>query len=306
VFCWLAVAAGLLILLAALPLTAALLPFLMLSTVWFLGKWKASDNGYSGNLETMIWLYLTNGTVSAASVVIAESILSYGFAILVFQSQVQEYLDEWTRQDTSRLGETKPYDIGNDETRKRMASQSQYYLFLALISQVAVALVEEGLKYGSLLLVRRFHAVVHEPEYVPYAMASALGFSTVENLAFIYLACQVETGWQLALSVSERVVGALGHTMMSCLLAIKVIRRDLRGDRLNLWHVIRLPVLLHGIFDFVLFCISAANGNIGWVHPKTGISLVLVVTLALGMPFASLGAVRHEIRKYNIRIAFEL
>jgi RsiW-degrading membrane proteinase PrsW (M82 family) len=68
-----------------------------------------------------------------------------------------------------------------------MASQWQYYVFLALISYVAVALVEEGLKYGSLLLIRRFRAVVHKSEYVTYAMASALGFSTVENLAFIEL-----------------------------------------------------------------------------------------------------------------------
>ena len=73
-----------------------------------------------------------------------------------------------------------------------------------------------------------------------------------------------------------------------------------------LWQVLRRPVLFHGTFDFVLFCISTTNGDIGWVHPKTGTRLVLVLKLALGMPFAILGAARHNIRKHNIRISFDL
>lgn len=165
-------------------------------------------------------------------------------------------------------------------------------------------------KYCSLVFVhrrrRRFYAVPppHASEYITYAMASALGFSTLENIAFIYQTCQSESGWQfIALTVFERVgTGASLHAMTACLLAIKIVRRDLRGEQhtTNLWHVLQLPVLLHGTFNFALFCIrSAANGHIGWV-PRNGISFVAVLALAVGVPVVTLMAWRAEIRKYRI------
>jgi hypothetical protein len=49
----------------------------------------------------MIYLYLVNDTVGVMAVVVVQSILSYGFAILLFQRQMQTYLDEWARQDST-------------------------------------------------------------------------------------------------------------------------------------------------------------------------------------------------------------
>lgn len=49
----------------------------------------------------MIYLYLVNDTVGVMAVVVIQSILSYGFAILLFQCQMQTYLDEWARQDST-------------------------------------------------------------------------------------------------------------------------------------------------------------------------------------------------------------
>ena len=301
--CWLALPAALVALMAVSPLAAALLPILALPTVWLFWKWKASDSGKTAELGTMVWLYFGTGTAGTFAVVVIESVLSYGFAILLFQFQTQTYLDEWSRQETDRRNHIDAYGTEHEDARKRMTARWQYLLFLVLTSYVAIAMVEEGLKYCSLLIVRRYRAVVHESDYITYAMTSALGFGTLENLTFIYQASQVESGGQLALSVFERVaLGAPGHAMTSCLLAINVVRRDLRGEPMNLWHVMRLPVLLHGTFDFVLFYISAANGNIGWVHPRDGISLMLVLTFAMGMSLATWVILRHQIRKYSIRL----
>jgi RsiW-degrading membrane proteinase PrsW (M82 family) len=301
--CWLALPVALATLLAVSPLTAALLPILIMPTAWLLWEWNAWDRGKSADLETMIWLYLINGTVGFIAVVVIESILSYGFAILLFQSQMQTYLDEWGRQETNTSGTIHINDIANESIRKDLASRWQYLLFLALTSFVTAGMVEEGLKYCSLVYIRRYRTVVHESEYITYAMASALGLSTLENIGFIYQACQVESASQLALTLFERVaLGAPGHAMTSCLLAINVIRRDLRGERLNLLEMMHLPLFLHGSFNFALLTISAANGNIGWVHPTGGISLVLAMLLAIGMPLTTFLTIRYKSRKHNIRL----
>ena len=90
--------------------------------------------------------------------------------------------------------------------------------------------------------------------------------------------------------------------MTACLLAIRIVRRDLRGEQhtMNLWHVLQLPVLLHGTFNLALFCIIAANGHIGWVHPRNGISFVAVFALAVRVPVVTFIALRAEMRKYRI------
>lgn len=84
------------------------------------------------------------------------------------------------------------------------------------------------------MYIRRSRAVVAESGYITYPVVSALGLSTIEKIAFIYQASKVERGSQLALTVFERVaVGATEHAMMSYLLAINVIRRDLSRERLK-------------------------------------------------------------------------
>jgi hypothetical protein len=146
----------------------------------------------SADPETMIWLYLGNGTVGVMAVVVTQSILSYGFAILLFQSQLQTYLDGWARQDsTNSLERIHANDIPDEGVREDVASRWQYLVFLALTSFVTVGISEEGLGYCSLVYIRRSRAVVAESGYITYAVASALGLSTIENIAFIYEASQV-------------------------------------------------------------------------------------------------------------------
>ncbi len=253
--------------------------------------------------ETIICSYLGAGTVGMVVVLALESVLSYGFAILLFGSETKTYLDEWNLQNEDRAGAIDGYSTQHKDIRKHMVSRWQYVLFLVLGSYIAVAMVEEGVKYCSLMAVRRFRAVTSEADYVTYAMASALGMGTVESVAFIYQACQSESGPKIAIFVFQRAfLGAPGHAMTSCLLAINVIRRDLRGESMSLWQVMRLPVFLHGTFDFVLFYISAVDGNLGWVPPENGISLILVLMLAIGMPLVTLFILRHQTRRYGIRL----
>ncbi len=147
----------------------------------------------------------------------------------------------------------------------------------------------------------------NEVAYIAYAIASALGFSTLENIGFIYQACQVESASRLAITVCERVaIGAPLHSGSGILLAVNVIRRDLRHEPLNLWQVMQLPILLHGTFNFFLFSLSAANGNIGWVHPTSRISVVLCYTFTIVMLVTVYLLVRDQIRKHHIPLRRQL
>jgi hypothetical protein len=113
---------------------------------------------------------------------------------------------------------------------------------------------------------------------------------------------QAKWGSRLALTLEEGVaVGATAHATTSYLLAINVLRRDLRRERLMLWEMMCLPMFLHGTFDFALLSISALNVNIGWIHPTEGISLILTMALAIGMPLTTLVIRRYKTRKHYIR-----
>jgi hypothetical protein len=68
-----------------------------------------------------------------------------------------------------------------------------------------------------------------------------------------------------------------------------------------LWEMMCLPMFLHGTFDFALLSISALNVNIGWIHPTEGISLILTMALAIGMPLTTLVIRRYKTRKHYIR-----
>lgn len=303
ILCALTLLATLVILLILSPLTAALFPILLLPTVWLFWSLNTSDGAPSVDPETMICSYLGAGTVGMVVVLALESVLSYGFAILLFGSETQTYLNEWNLQNEHHADAIDTFSIEHRDVRKNMVSRWQYVLFLVLGSYIAVAMVEEGVKYFSLMAVRRFRAVTSEADYVTYAMASALGMGTVESVAFIYQACQSESGPKIAIFVFQRAfLGAPGHAMTSCLLAINVIRRDLRGESMSLWQVMRLPVFLHGTFDFILFYISAVDGNLGWVPPENGISLILVLMLTIGMPLVTLFILRHQTQRYGIRL----
>jgi len=299
--CCLAVPAIILTLLIMSPLCAALLPILALPTVWLMWQWHASDRDKAGDLETMIWIYVISGTAGTLVVLLMQAIFSYLFAILLFQSQLPMYLKEWEEQQNTHLDNLQFNDASNERLGENLSYQWQYFLFLALTCYVTVAMTEEGLKYYSLVYVRRYHAAVHERAYIAYAIVSALGFSTFENIGFTYQACRVESASRLAITVCERVaIGAPLHLGSGILLAVNVIRRDLRHEPLDLWQVMQVPILLHGTFDFGLLALSAANGNVGWVHPTSGISVVLGYTFTIAMLVTVYLLVRDQLRKHHV------
>jgi RsiW-degrading membrane proteinase PrsW (M82 family) len=260
------------------PTTAMLLPVLAFPTLWV---WKR--NGASTRLEqtdptTVVCTYLFTGTVGMVLAMVAQATLAYVFALVIFRADADKYLTEFL------TSHREVDDIQHHETRRAMTRQWPYWMFLPVFCFLAAGLVEEGLKYCVLLGARRFGKIHTKHNYVVVAGAAALGFATVENLAFVYASTQSDESLaSLTLTVLERLaVGISGHMMTAALVAVDVVARDLKKEPKTWWQILWLPVLFHGGLDFALLALSAYEGNIGWVHPKGPSTVSLALAVVVG------------------------
>ncbi|KEY79850.1 integral membrane protein [Aspergillus fumigatus] len=187
--------------------------------------------------------------------------------------------------------------------RAELASSWQNWVFNGTLTYVAAGLVEEFLKYIPVMFARRRDAKKKQRRdraYIDYVLASALGFSVVENIGFIYSACVGgQESWpKLLLTLMERVVvGQLGHLSVACLTALRATRRDYHGDSLGLWGVIGPAVLFHGTYNFALMSVSVMEGNVGWIHPNGLRNTALALGLVSGMIGLAVRKAKQEWRK---------
>ena len=260
------------------PVTAAVLPITLSPTAWLLRRWGKLDPQKRGHLETLIWIYTLTGTVGVVGVMALQAATVYLSTKVIFGEQADAYMTEFLR---------KAVDLtADDKLRRRdMALSWRYLAFLGVSTFVVAGLLEESLKYLSLVWARRSkRPITHEAQYLQYAIAAGLGFSTIEMIAFVAAESKSKSLPMLALTVLERVaLGTPGHVLNACLISIYAIRRDIRREALSFWQVVGPSVFYHGVFDFVLFAISASNGNIGWVHPTDFRSLAIGVPMILGI-----------------------
>ena len=165
--------------------------------------------------------------------------------------------------------------LSTDELARRayLAASWRNWVFIGVLSFFGASLVEESLKYVSIVYARRRGKAEGRKRgdraYVDYAVAGALGFGVVEAIGFIYAAVEPggETGSRLVLTLFERLGGSFGHFLVAALMALRAIRRDYYGDPMSLWAVVCPSVALHGTYDFVALGASALEGNVGWIHP---------------------------------------
>jgi RsiW-degrading membrane proteinase PrsW (M82 family) len=112
-----------------------------------------------------------------------------------------------------------------------------------------VGLLEELAKFLPLLIMVRYTKEVNEPyDFLKYAMCSALGFATLENMLYFN-----EHGAPI---IDKRAyISVVGHLAFTCCAAYGYIRQHYlhRGFfALNFFLFGGLGVLLHGLFDFSL------------------------------------------------------
>jgi RsiW-degrading membrane proteinase PrsW (M82 family) len=208
-----------------------------------------------------------------------------------------EFWTEFSRTTVAGLTEAQLH------RRAELASSWQNWVFNGVLTYLAAGLVEEVLKYLPVMFARRRDVKKKQRRdraYIDYVLAGALGFSVVENIGFIYAACEGgQESWpKLLLTFVERVVlGQLGHLSVACLTALRATRRDYYGDPLGFWGVVGPAVLFHGTYNFAVMSASALEGNVGWIHPNGVRNSVLVLGLVSEMIGLAVQKVRHEWRK---------
>lgn len=112
-----------------------------------------------------------------------------------------------------------------------------------------VGLMEELTKFLPLLVMLQITKEVDEPyDFLKYAMCSALGFATVENILYFsqYGAPIIDT---------RAYISVMGHLSFTCLFAYGYIRKPMLKLGSNLGNLILFggfSILAHGLFDFFL------------------------------------------------------
>ncbi|KAK6958325.1 hypothetical protein Daesc_001123 [Daldinia eschscholtzii] len=279
---WVVLPAIFIVLGIASPLTALLSLFILAPTFCLLRYDRARPVNQRTDLETFIWSYVFVGTVGVFAVVVVQSLLLYLLSYALFPSSTSILLAEFARSED----EVASLDAETLATRRQIASKL--------------------LKYSGLVYARRRGRITHEHNYITLAAAAALGFSTFENIGFIYAAVQEGKGFgHLALAIVERVlIGTPMHLMGGILIGLAAADHDFRGKTSSLVQIIGLPALIHGAWDFSLFGTSALNGNVGWIHPH-GKSLLAVIIIAVIVEGTLFFVVRKRFASWNSHEPFK-
>ncbi|KAK0853131.1 hypothetical protein LTS02_012064 [Friedmanniomyces endolithicus] len=282
------------------PLVAVALPFIMLPTLGVLYKRHTLPQNRQADLNAVTYIYF-GSIFGIAAVLLGQGLLTYAITKPLFGNQAGVYITELLRNTVKDL---TPEQIA---LRAQLASSWQHWVFLVAMTYGMAGGIEELLKYAPIAYLRRRRQ--HRPSaderaipkevYLQYAVAAALGFSTIENMAFTRVAVKAgEGGWKLALTIFERVVaGAPGHCLTAALLAINVANMgEYPTTPRNLWRILGGPILWHGTFDFMLFAICALEGNVGWIHPENPWKVAGVLALAESIQLALFIHVRRQWR----------
>lgn len=225
-----------------------------------------------------------------------QGLLSYLLALIMFRKDAKEYIKEFT------MTEDKIKDAAHRAKRREMSTRWSYRIFLVIFCFVIAGVLEEGLKYLALMCASRYGTITHDRDYLIITAAAAVGFATVENLAFVYGSYKNnESPLKLTITILERtIVGLPGHAMTAALIGVNVLARDVRGVPMTLSQILGVLVLLHGCHDLVLFIASAYEGNVGWVHPRKTSTMCVGLGLVIGIQAILVGLLRRRMEELQV------
>lgn len=151
-------------------------------------------------------------------------------------------------------------EVGWQRFLPRSASVHPVAVIVAMF--LGVALVEEGAKYALLRFGARRDRHITEPfDWVVYGVTVALGFATLENLAYV-----LPGGWRVGLLRAALAVPAhaLDGTLMGDRLARAAVATDPVAARRERRLAVIEPTLWHGAYDSlavgsVIFATDAAR-----------------------------------------------
>ncbi|CAF1322375.1 unnamed protein product [Didymodactylos carnosus] len=267
-----------LVLLIENKLCATFTPIFFLPTILLIWKWWKMPR-VNAELDLIVRLYAIGFTTGCLVVLIIETLLTGIFARLCF-------IDQWEN-----------YRNSTDQRILNANRTFGYYTFFALTSYITASFVEESLKYWAINSVTKTTA--NTSGYLMYALAVALGFSTIENIGYLYKSSlSTDKIWEIAaLAIFRVCISTPVHVMSGYLIGIGIIRRDLKQEPIKIWQILFLPVFYHGTFDVLLMIHSSLkNDELGGTAARLIVTLISVFVILT----TELLTIRYQRKKYAI------
>jgi len=137
-----------------------------------------------------------------------------------------------------------------------------FYLFIFLLAYIVAAGTEETMKYCSPL---RFRACRNSPSpyiYLVCTVASALGFSTIENVGYTFggggEGVRPDFSQRMVTAYSRAVVAIAAHSICGGIVGLGLSRRYILGHEVGYFGIILPAVFVHGSFDFLQLLLVSA------------------------------------------------
>lgn len=197
-----------------------------------------------GELEPLVWTYVSAGTVGLAGMGIIQ-LMIYGLFYAV-EALVDGYPDT-----------------------------SKNWIFNIITSLITTGLLEGVAKVLPVLYARRRgSAESRKPRnraYVDYVLAGVLGLDLAQNLQWLPRFCiqEHETLPRTVHMLFTRfMMGTLVSLVLGTSTALRAIRKDHLDQKLNWWSVIAPSVISYGLFNFAILSCGTLAGQTGWQFPS--------------------------------------
>jgi RsiW-degrading membrane proteinase PrsW (M82 family) len=204
-------------------------------------------------INLLLHTYILGFTVAALAVLLIETLIAVAAIVPLLWDQLSTLGDALLPKDGQP---SSPKSA--EEILALVQPTVGFYVLLFVLAYISAGCCEEGMKYVLATRVKRWTPNFRDREgFLLYAVAGALGFSTVENIGYSFNS--LSPWYQALVGVVTRVlISTPIHLGCAYLVGVGVVRREVYGEPLPLWRVMVLPILLHGTFDFSLM-IAAVN-----------------------------------------------
>lgn len=183
-----------------------------------------------------------------------------------------------------------------------MASSTEYLAYLVVFAFTTTGLPEEVMKYLLLSMIRDRQQGLRAKDYTTYATMIGLGYSFFESIIFIWGSAKDDTSNMIVVTALERVLyGTAAHVLTAVLTGTLMARRDIGGEALSLWRILGPSTLYHGIGNLSLALVSAWDGQVGFVHPQTGLTYLKYIAVPLVNLLACGFHVGANLRQIGVR-----
>ena len=143
-----------------------------------------------------------------------------------------------------------------------MTTSLSVYIWNGMRSFLVIAPAEESVKFIAVVLITKIYGTAGIPTamqnqwIILHAQMVAAGFSTAENVLYIFLGPQRSIWWMFQMTLLRSSVNLPGHCIYLVISVARLTRNKYTEERLRGWQILGPAIFFHGCQDFVLSIFS--------------------------------------------------